>query len=185
MKRPLDGRPVLLPYILILAVALVRLAVAHPYNFVPVFSVLAFFGASRPAREYALPLLGLVGVDLFLTTHQYGFAVTGDQAVTWLFYLGTLLLGAAMADKRISAVRLAGASLTMAVAFFVASNFAFWAAWGMYPKTWGGLGACYVAALPFFRNSVVSETMGSLLIFAIARCRVLQARSEWTEAACR
>jgi hypothetical protein len=38
----------------------------------------------------------------------------------------------------------------------------------MYPKTIGGLGACYIAALPFFRNSFVSETIFSVLIFSLA-----------------
>jgi hypothetical protein len=185
MKRFLNEHSVLLPYILILAVVAVRLVVAHPYNFVPVFSVLVFFGASRPAREFALPLLGLMGVDLFLTTHQYGFTLTGDHAVTWLFYLAALRMGAAMAGKSTAAMRLAGTSLIIAATFFVASNFAVWAAWGMYPMTWSGLGACYVAALPFFRNSVMSETIGSLTIFAIARCYASVARTEWTEAACR
>jgi hypothetical protein len=39
----------------------------------------------------------------------------------------------------------------------------------MYPKTWSGLGTCYIAALSFFRNSIVSETAFSRLIFAVAR----------------
>jgi hypothetical protein len=62
-----------------------------------------------------------------------------------------------------------GASLTSSVSFFLTSNFAVWAAWGMYPKTLGGLGLCYIAALPFFRNSIFTELACSLLIFALAR----------------
>jgi hypothetical protein len=54
------------------------------------------------------------------------------------------------------------------VGFFLASNFTVWAEWGMYAKTFSGLGACYIAALPFFRNSVVSETFFSVLIFGIS-----------------
>jgi hypothetical protein len=40
----------------------------------------------------------------------------------------------------------------------------------MYPKTLDGLRICYVAALPFFRNSIVSELAFSLLIFGLSRC---------------
>jgi hypothetical protein len=53
------------------------------------------------------------------------------------------------------------------VSFFVVSNFTVWAEWGMYPKSLAGLGACYFAALPFFRNSIVSETACCLLILGV------------------
>ena len=49
--------------------------------------------------------------------------------------------------------------------FFLVSNFAVWAEWQMYPRTLAGLGACYVAALPFFRSSLTSELCFSLLCF--------------------
>ena len=45
MKRLTIGNSILLPYLLILAVALLRLAANHPYHFIPVFSCLLFFGA--------------------------------------------------------------------------------------------------------------------------------------------
>jgi hypothetical protein len=167
MKKLVPGNAILLPYLLVLAVILLRLTVSHPYNFVPVFSCLLFFGAWRPTREFAMPLLSLIGVDIFLTTHQYGFAVTSGDAITWMSYLGAMFLGAAMLGRSVSTGRAVGATLLASVSFFVASNFMVWAAWGMYPKTWGGLGACYVAALPFVRNSLGAETVSSLLIVAV------------------
>jgi hypothetical protein len=169
MKRLASGNPILLPYLLILAIAVLRLSVSHPYNFVPVFACLLFFGACRPLREFGLPLLALVGIDIFLTTHQYGFALTAGHAVTWLWYLGALFLGAAALGHSISIPRALYSSLAASVSFFLASNFTVWAEWGMYPRTFGGLGACYIAALPFFRNSIVAETLCSLVIFAVYR----------------
>jgi len=38
----------------------------------------------------------------------------------------------------------------------------------MYAKTLGGMEACYIAALPFFRNSIVTELVFSLLILVSA-----------------
>jgi hypothetical protein len=178
MKQLLSGNSILLPYILMLGVAVLRITVSHPYNFVPVLSCLLFFGACRPGREFAMPFLALVGVDVFLTTHQYGFALTGGHAVTWICYLGAMFLGGAMLGNSISAGRVLGSSLLASVTFFVVSNFTVWAEWGIYPKTLGGLGACYFAALPFFRNSIVSETVCSLLILALVRSseELMQAR---------
>jgi hypothetical protein len=37
----------------------------------------------------------------------------------------------------------------------------------MYPKNLGGLMACYVAALPFFRNAVVSDLFFAAAFFGI------------------
>jgi len=169
MKWPGSRNSILLPYLLILVAAILRLTVSHPYNFIPVFSCILFFGASRPKREFPISLLALMGVDIFLTTHRYGYALTGDHPVTWVWYLAVMILGAGILGNSMSPRRVLGASLSASVSFFLASNFAVWAAWGLYPKTWSGLAACYIAALPFFRNSVVSETAFSLLIFSVAR----------------
>lgn len=184
MKRLASGTSILLPYILILGVAILRLAMSRPYNFAPVFACLLFFGARRPAREFAMPFFTLVGVDIFLTTHQFGFALTVGQAVTWAWYLGALLLGSVVLGKSFSTGRVLGSSLLVSVSFFAASNFAVWAGWGMYPKTWAGLTTCYAAALPFFRNSIVSETIASVVLFAVLRTCTALATARRMERAC-
>jgi hypothetical protein len=158
-----------LPYLLIFGAAFLRLTVNHPYNFIPIFACILFFGANRPKREFALPVLALMGVDIFLTTHQYGYKLTSDHAVTWIWYLAVMMLGSGMLRHSISTPRVLSSSLLASVSFFLVSNFTVWASWAMYPMTLGGLGTCYVAALPFFRNSVVSELAFSLLIFGLSR----------------
>lgn len=159
--------PLILPYILIFGVALLRLELVNPYNFVPVFSCLLFFAAMRPRREMVLPLFFLVGVDLFITTHRYGYLLTFDAVVTWGWYLVAMLLGTGVLRISSSWQRVAGCSLITSVSFFLVSNFAVWAVWQMYPKTPDGLFTCYVAALPFFRNALSSELCFSLLFFGL------------------
>ena len=92
MKRLETRKLFVLPYLLVFGAALLRLTVSHPYNFVPVFACLLFFGANRPKREFAIPLLTLVGVDMFLTMHRYGYLLTADHAVTWMWYLAAAFL---------------------------------------------------------------------------------------------
>jgi hypothetical protein len=167
MNRLKNSYQGFLPYILIFCVIVGRLLTIRPYNFIPIFSCLLFFGAVRPKQEFNVPLLALIGVDVFLTTHRYGYALTTDQALTWGWYLMAIFLGTAMLRNMISTMRVIGASLTASISYFVASNFAVWAAWGMYPKTSSGLVACYIAALPFFRNSVATEIVSSLIIFIL------------------
>ena len=65
-----------------------------------------------------------------------------------------------VSNPQISFSALAGPS-----AFFVISNFGVWLAGHLYPATWEGLAACYVAALPFYRNSLVSTVVYTTLLF--------------------
>jgi hypothetical protein len=157
-----------LPYILIFAVAVLRIEVANQYNLVPIFSCLLFFAAVRPAREMVLPLCLLVGVDIFVTTQRYGYPVTLDAVVTWSWYVIVMLMGSGVLRSSRSWQRVAGCSLLASISFFVVSNYAVWAIWQMYPRTLAGLTACYTAALPFFRNSLTSELCCSLLLFGLA-----------------
>jgi hypothetical protein len=45
------------------------------------------------------------------------------------------------------------------------SNFGTWALSGMYPHTSAGLGACYVAAIPFFQNTLAGDLFYAALLF--------------------
>jgi hypothetical protein len=167
MKHKEFRYSMVLSYLLIFVVALFRIELINAYNVVPVFSCLLFFAATRPAREFVLPLSVLVGVDIFLTTHRYGYSLTIDAMVTWAWYLIVMVLGSGLLRTSRSWRRVAGCSLLASVSFFLVSNCAVWAVWQMYPKTLSGLGTCYVAALPFFRNSLTSELCFSLLLFGL------------------
>jgi hypothetical protein len=156
-----------LSYLLVIGAALLRLGASHPYNVIPVFSCLLFFSATRPAREFVLPLSILVGVDVFLTAHRYGYPLSIDAVVTWTWYLIVMLLGSGVLRISSARLRVASCSLLASVSFFLVSNFAVWAAWQMYPRTLSGLGMCYMAAVPFFRNSLTSELCVSLLLFGL------------------
>ena len=160
--------PNVLPYILVLGIVLLRLEPSHLHNFIPVFACLLFLAAMRPAKDFVLPLLALIGVDIFLTIHKYGYPLTIGAAVTWIWYGVVLMLGAGLLRNSRTMRRVAGTSMLASISFFLTSNFTVWAEWSMYPKTLGGLGSCYIAALPFFRNSLGSELVCSLLIFGLS-----------------
>ena len=169
MKKLYIGGSIVIPYLLVVAVGAARLTFSHPYNLIPIFSVLLFFGACRPMREFGIAVLGLIGLDIFITTQHYGYRLSVDQAITWIWYLVAISLGAAILSEKISLRSIVGSSLLASISFFIVSNFCVWLEWNMYPKTLSGLAACYVAAIPFFRNSVVAELLCSILLFSLAR----------------
>jgi hypothetical protein len=45
------------------------------------------------------------------------------------------------------------------------TNFGVWVLLGTYPQTPAGLVACYVAAIPYFQNTILSDLLYSLLLF--------------------
>lgn len=152
---------------LAIAVRFLLLSLPHVFlNLTPVGAALLFFGARGPKRLAWLPLLAFIGADIYLTRVHYGFAVTADQFVSWAWYAGILGFGMLLRRKQ-TPVRIFGASLVTAVSFFVVSNFAVWAAWTMYPKTLSGLLLCYAAAIPFFRNELVSDVLFTAVFFSV------------------
>jgi hypothetical protein len=100
-----------------------------------------------------------------LNRFVYHFPITWETFVSTGWYAVALLIGSLLKHK-VTPLRVVGASLTGSVSFFVISNFAVWAAYNMYPHTLAGLGACYIAAIPFFRWTFASDLLYALAIFA-------------------
>jgi hypothetical protein len=155
-------------YLLVLFAVVFRLVTeASALNFAPVAAALLFFGSRMPRRQAWVPVAALIASDLVLTTRVYGYPLRADQIVIWAWYLAIVLLGSLLAGHTKNAWRIAGASLAASISFFLLSNFAVWAAWEMYPRTFQGLLACYTAAIPFFRNTAASDMLFTAAFFGI------------------
>jgi hypothetical protein len=136
------------------------------FAFTPIVASLLYFGYKQPKGRMWMPLALFALGDVVLSKAVYHYALSFDLLFTWAFYAAVLLLGSLLQEKA-TVARVAGASLTGSIAFFVISNFAVWAAWNMYPKTLAGLGACYVAALPFFRNALAGDLIFTAVLFGV------------------
>ena len=156
-------------YLYVLAAILLRL-VPHPWNVTPIAAMFLFSGSTfRSKRDGLLaPLVALMISDYavihFLYQGRYGWFTP----FTWGAFLLVGLIGWTLREKMTFA-RVVGASLAGSVTFFLFTNFGVWLAGAMYPKTLAGLGACYVAALPFFRNTVLGDLFYVALLFGSYR----------------
>ena len=135
------------------------------WNFTPVGAALLFFGARQSRKQMWFPLALLALSDIALNRFVYHFPITWETFVSTGWYAVALLIGSLLKDK-VTPLRVVGASLAGSVSFFLVSNFAVWAAYNMYPHTLAGLGACYVAAIPFFRATLGADLIYALAIFA-------------------
>lgn len=156
-------------YLLVLLAVLFR-AFPHPWlPFTAVGGSLLYFGARRPLWQGIAPVALLAATDYYLTTHVYGFpfAVQG-YLLTWAWYAAVIVLGALLLKPKASIKRVVAAALLSSTSFFVVSDYAVWAAQpGMYPHTFQGLLACYTAALPFYRNDLVSTVIVAAIVFVL------------------
>ena len=154
----------------LIAMAILSRILPHAgwFNFTAVGGGLLYFGARRPLRQAAFALLPLFATDYYLTAMVYRSAFhVQDYLVTWVWYAAALVLGSLLLRSRTSVLRVASGSVLAATSFFAVSNYAVWVGSGMYPHSMGGLTACYAAALPFYRNDLVSTLLVSGLAFGI------------------
>ncbi len=142
----------------------------HPWlNFTAVGGALLVFGARRPLWQGILPIALLAAADYYLTVYAYRYPFHVDAyLLTWAWYAVAMIFGRVLLRESQSAPRVVGAALLSSTSFFLISNYAVWAgANSFYPHTLAGLAACFAAALPFYRNDVLSTTLVVGLVFGL------------------
>jgi hypothetical protein len=173
--RKIEKIEVFMPaYLLLLFAVLTRLALAatpHPewFNFTAIGGALLYFGARRSWREMLAPLAVLMATDYFLTVYAYHYSFSWEGYVpTWAWYVAAMALGQILLRAKTTFVRVAVGALLGPTSFFLLSNYAVWAGGGgMYPRTLSGLLTCFVAALPFYRNDLISTALVAGLAFGV------------------
>jgi hypothetical protein len=150
----------------ILIAALLRL-IPHPPNVTPV-GAMALIGGVYLGRKYLvflIPILALFLSDMLLNntiyrayyTEETGFIFFQEYMITiYAAFALIVLLGVAIKKWR-GAKLIIGGAFMASLLFFVISNFAVWLMGSQYPKNLSGLMACYAAAVPFFRNTLVGN----------------------------
>jgi hypothetical protein len=159
-----------MPAYLLLVVAVLSRLMPHPdwLNFTAVGGALLYFGARRSWREMLAPLAALMATDYCLTVFAYHYSFRWQGYVTtWAWYVAAMALGQILLHARTTFVRVAAGVVLGPTSFFVVSNYAVWATGGMYPPTLGGLGVCYAAAVPFYRNDLLSTAVVAGLAFGV------------------
>lgn len=155
----------------VLLAALSRM-IPHPSNFAPI-GAMSLFGAAYFSRKYLailVPILSMWLSDLVINNLLYGEYF--DQFV-W-FYDGCIwtyssfvlinIVGFVLL-KTVRVKSLLFSSLMASVLFFLISNFGVWFSTNMYTADFSGLLACYVAGLPFFKNTLLGDIFYVGLLF--------------------
>jgi hypothetical protein len=164
--------PLLLVGMILLA-ALSRL-LPHPPNFSPIEAIALFGGAYFAHRVWAVavPLLAMLASDIALGLTMGGeyWSYVATSLSFWSVYACIALscvLGFGLRG-RVNGVRVLGYGLAGSVLFFLVTNFAVWMTAtpiSGHNACATGLGPCYVAAIPFFKNTLLGTLAYSALLF--------------------
>lgn len=152
-------KPRLLVLISIILVAAASRLIPHPPNVTSLTAVALFGGAyfSDKRLAFLVPLFALFLSDLLLGFYHH-------MEVVYLSFALIVAIGLWLQKHR-TAVPIVGAVAASSVLFFVLTNFGVWAFDALYPKTVEGLIACYVAAIPFFQNTLVGDLLYTAVLF--------------------
>jgi hypothetical protein len=133
--------------------------IPHPPNFTPIAAMALFGGAyiSDKRLAFGLPLAALLLSDAMLGFYHGMIWVYGSFALI-------VCLGLQLQSRR-RLLPIAATALAGSVLFFALTNFGVWISDGLYPRTLEGLAACYVAAIPFFQNTIAGDLVYTALLF--------------------
>jgi len=143
-------------YILLIVATLFRL-VPHPANFTPLGAIILFVSYKYGFKK---------GVVFGLATMMVSDLFLGFNFTSLYVYLGFALyaLCAKFIGKRIFGY--IAAPIIGSVIFFLITNLGvFSGPW--YPHSLGGLTNCFIAAIPFYRNTIMADLIFTALIFGL------------------
>ena len=130
----------------------------HPPNFTPILALAIFGGAYLPNRITAisLPIISMFISDLIIGFHSQIFTVYAT--IILLSILGHL-----MKTKNFKNFAITG--FTGSLIFFIITNFSVWLGGSLYPLTIDGIIQCYIMAIPFFHNTLISTMLFLTILF--------------------
>ena len=155
------------PLSLILILTFSRL-IPHPPNFTPIIaaSILGSFFFQRLVITITVIFSSLFLTDLVLGLYS-------SMAFVYTSLVLIIILSNKMSKflnlKTLLIFGLAGATI-----FFIFSNFGVWLLSGLYQKNLSGLIECYIMAIPFFTNTLISTILFSYITFIVYKVTSLK-----------
>ncbi|MGE5355951.1 MAG: DUF6580 family putative transport protein [Deltaproteobacteria bacterium] len=171
-----DSKSLILISIYFLIISLSKF-IPHGENISAVGGLIIFGGFifGRNWNFLIISLISLYAVDFVFNNfiHPEYFQdnsglIFFDDYMIWVYlsYLLIIVMSSAILRK-FSYMKLFFASIGGSILFFLITNFAWLYTTQLYPRDFGGLMASYIAALPFFRSSLLSDVVFSFFIFGL------------------
>ena len=122
-------------------------------------TLLAGFAIRNIWLALLVPITAMALADVVLGWYPGVLATYAGMAAGVFLARGLLL-------PKLTALRLIGTTFLASLAFFILSNFGTWLE-GWYGYSFDGLVACFVAAIPFWQNSLIADFTSTALAFGL------------------
>lgn len=157
---------------IVLLAVLMRAMTPLIFGYMPIFSPIEsivlfggiYFGNKRIIPFIAMLLAIWLG-DVLVNRIYSGQLMFFYKGFYWQYlgFLSIMFMGTLL-QNRITLLSTTVAGLLSASVFFLISNFGVWMSWSLYPHTMEGLSLCYVAAIPFFKYTLLSNLLCCVLL---------------------
>ena len=150
----------------------------HMWNLAPLGAI-SLYAGSRLPRSWAwvVPVTAMMISDMFLDQQRVRPAFELTRWTIYATFAVITLLGPVANWPKFAGWLLPFLSVTGSTLFFVSSNLATWGEGLLYPMTFAGLTACFVAAIPFFGNTIAADLIGTAALFGLGPVFERAARS--------
>lgn len=151
--------PTIIALMFIFIGAFLRL-IPHPPNFAPILAI-GLFAGTYLSRRLALfaPIMAMLISDYFIGSYSVLIMIS-----VYGSFMLTAVLGFWLKKNR-NWLKVGGAAIFSALLFYLITNFAVWAFSPLYTKDVFGLMQSYAMAIPFFKNTFVSNIFYTALFF--------------------
>lgn len=144
----------------LIALCVVARLLPHPPNFAPAMAV-AMFGCVLFSRRWHT--CAVVAAAMLLGDWFIGFY---DLGVMFTVYASLLMpIAARRFLRKVTAVRVGTLAVLSGVGFYLTTNAAVWFFTNSYPPNMEGLGASYIAGLPFLKWTLLGNLFYSGILF--------------------
>ena len=142
----------LLLIIALAAYGVIARLMPHSPNFAPITALALIGGLYIPRKlAYIVPVAAMLVSDLFIGFYHPLIMISVYGCLLFATYLGT------KAKQHKNFGTIVGITLASSILFYLVTNTMVWAFGALYPRTLSGLMESYYLALPFFRNSLLSD----------------------------
>ena len=144
-------------YIFLVLLGVLFRIIPHAPNFTPMLTIALMSGLYMKNKfSILLPISIMLLSDIFIGSHIT--AIWVYFSLMMIFIIGYLI------KNSLSNIFLY--SILSSVLFFIISNFGVWFSGG-YSYSLEGLIICYTMAIPFFKNTLISTVLFSMLFYSL------------------
>lgn len=165
MIKDIYTKKAFLFFSILIIVVLTRL-IPHPVNFSPLGALALFSGFFLINHRFGflLPVGALLMSDVIMELINPGYGFYSVMpfvygSVFLIMFIGRLI------KNNLNVFKLLGFSISSSILFFILTNFGVWYSGNFYPANFSGLMLCYEAAIPFFRNTLISDLVFNTIFF--------------------